>query len=100
MQKKTNYWKKCQCKEGIDSKDLEFDLRLLGFDKLKVFSNGSRCVYYKDARKYLCRLFHMDKLQGRRLLLEMSRIGLVSFDMRGKLWLKGQKASPISCERL
>lgn len=92
--------KTCRCTRGgmTEPSAGAFDLRVLGLDKLKVLSEGAGYVYYRDARRYLCQLFHLRKVDGRQLLLEMSRVGLVSFDARGKVWLNDQASSPLSLE--
>ena len=76
-----------QSQETRHSKPCRFDLRLLALAKLKDLSNGSGFVYYREARRHLGMLLHLPKLEARRLLLEMSKAGLISFDLRGKLWL-------------
>ena len=90
---------RCRCRGMTEPSAGAFDLRVLGLDKLRVLSEGAGYVYYRDARRYLCQLFHLRKVDGRQLLLEMSRVGLVSFDARGKVWLKGQMSSPLSLGR-
>jgi hypothetical protein len=78
---------------------LRFDLRFLALDKLMNISNGSRFVYYKEARRYLGILLHLNRLETRSLLLEMSKQGLVSFDMRGKIWIGNRHSRHGQCRK-
>ena len=86
---------RCRCGGMTEPAGGAFDLRVLGLDKLRILSEGADYVYYRDARRYLCQLFHLRKVDGRQLLLGMSRVGLVSFDARGKVWLNGRGHSPV-----
>lgn len=67
-----------------------FDLRLVALGKLRDYSDGARFVHYRDARRRLGVLLHLSKLETRRLLLEMAQDGLISFDLRGKVWLENR----------
>jgi len=77
-----------------------YDLRGLALLKLRNLSKGAPYLHYREARQHLCRLFHLSKLQARRLILELSREGHISFDVKGRIWLgeKGQKGRALLVE--
>ena len=72
--------------ESEMERDNQWDIRFLALETLRKASNGDEFIHYRDARLVLGRQLHMRKRKTRQLLLETARIGLVRFDIKGRIF--------------
>ncbi len=73
--------------KDLFSQPLKFDLRSLAYSKLQTTARGADFLEYREARTILGRSLHLPKPEARLLLLEMSRVGLIKFDVKGRIFL-------------